>query len=136
MSGSESATDEDTPTRRKNRPGQQARRALWEKKFGSEANHLKAQASSKGRDKDWDPKRGARSEGERRFRAGGKSSKLVSMNNKETSISGNAIVVKSGERGKGKRDDTGPLHPSWEAAKKAKEAKQTASFQGKRVVFE
>jgi len=36
----------------------------------------------------------------------------------------------------GKKDDAGPLHPSWEAAKKAKEAKQMASFQGKKVVFE
>jgi hypothetical protein len=36
----------------------------------------------------------------------------------------------------GKKDDAGTLHPSWEAAKKAKEAKQTAAFQGKKVVFE
>ena len=28
-----------------------------------------------------------------------------------------------------------PLHPSWEAAKKAKEQKKAIQFQGKKVVF-
>lgn len=138
-SGSESATDEeDKSTRKKNRPGQQARRALWEKKFGSKANHLKGQASRRSRDKDWDPKRGARSENERRFRGGrtgGRGSESLSVNGKARTGE-NAVAVKPRGRGMGRKDDTGPLHPSWEAAKKAKEAKQTASFQGKKVVFE
>jgi hypothetical protein len=36
----------------------------------------------------------------------------------------------------GRKDDVGVLHPSWQAAKKAKEAKKTATFQGKRVTFD
>ncbi|KXJ89862.1 Bud-site selection protein, partial [Microdochium bolleyi] len=34
-----------------------------------------------------------------------------------------------------KRDDTGPLHPSWAAAKKAKDEAGKIAFQGKKVVF-
>ena len=35
------------------------------------------------------------------------------------------------------RDDQGSLHPSWEAAKKAKEAKKvTAAFEGKKISFD
>jgi hypothetical protein len=139
-SGSESATDdEDTSTRKKNRPGQQARRALWEKKYGARANHLKGQATGKSRDKDWDPRRGARGADDKRFtrgRAGGKGGRGVFVKDREQSAGDNVIAVKPKARGMGKNDDAGPLHPSWEAAKKAKEAKQTASFQGKKVVFD
>lgn len=139
-SGSESATDvEDTSTRKKNRPGQQARRALWEKKFGAKANHLKGQASGKSRDKDWDPRRGARGAGESHFtrdKAAGRGDNAVFVKNRGQSSDENAVAVKSRARGMGKKDDAGPLHPSWEAAKKAKESKQTAAFQGKKTVFE
>jgi hypothetical protein len=139
-SGSESATDdEELSTRKKNRPGQQARRALWEKKFGTEANHLKGQSSGKSRDQDWDPRRGARGAEDRRFtrgRATRRGGLAVSAKCRERSSGENTAAVKPRARGMGKKDDTGPLHPSWEAAKKAKESKQTASFQGKKVVFE
>ncbi len=138
-SGSESATDEeDTLTPKKNRPGQQARRALWEKKFGAKANHLKGQPSGKSRDKDWDPRRGARSAEESRFmrsRAASRGSKAFTQTRGQSSGE-NAVAVKPRARGMGKQDDAGPLHPSWEAAKKAKEAHKTASFQGNKVVFE
>lgn len=30
----------------------------------------------------------------------------------------------------------GPLHPSWEAAKKAKEQKKSVVFEGKKTVFD
>jgi BUD22 len=139
-SGSESATDdEDISTRKKNRPGQQARRALWEKKFGAGANHLKGQASGKNRAKDWDPRRGARGAEDSRFRRGrvaARGSRATLVNNREQSARENAVAMKPRARSIVKKDDAGPLHPSWEAAKKAKEAKQMASFQGKKVVFE
>jgi hypothetical protein len=139
-SGSESATDdEDTSTRKKNRPGQQARRALWEKKYGARANHLKDQASGKSRDKDWDPRRGARGAEDGRFtrgKAAGIGGRAVFVRNRVQSTGENVVAVKPRLMGMGRRDDVGPLHPSWEAAKKAKEAKQTAAFQGKKVVFE
>ena len=35
-----------------------------------------------------------------------------------------------------KRDDTGPLHPSWEAAKKSKEEGAKIAFQGTKVKFD
>jgi hypothetical protein len=139
-SGSESATDdEDTSTRKKNRPGQQARRALWEKKYGARANHLKGQASSQSRDNDWDPRRGARSAEDGRFprgKAAGRGGKAAFVKNRGQSTGENEVAVKPRARGMGKKDDEGPLHPSWEAAKKAKDAKQSAPFQGKKVVFE
>ena len=137
-SGSESATDDDdTSTRKKNRPGQQARRALWEKKYGARANHLKGQASGKSGDKDWDPRRRARSAEDGRFTRGksaGIGGKAGFVKNRGPTGE-NVVAVKPRLRGIGRRDDAGPLHPSWEAAKKAKEAKQTAAFQGKKVVF-
>ena len=34
------------------------------------------------------------------------------------------------------KKDEGPLHPSWEAARKAKEAKTNVTFQGKKVKFD
>jgi hypothetical protein len=35
-----------------------------------------------------------------------------------------------------KKDDEGPLHPSWEAAKKVKDAKKGAAFAGQKIVFD
>ncbi|PYH44157.1 BUD22 family protein [Aspergillus saccharolyticus JOP 1030-1] len=130
-SGSESeAEDIDAaePPKRKNRMGQQARRALWEKKYGAGANHVKQQQqkAKKGRDNGWDPRKGA--------------------------TDGNRVPIgKSGQGARGrpqhdggrpqrgpakKPQDDKPLHPSWEAAKKAKEQKATAAFAGKKVVFD
>lgn len=93
---------------RKNRMGQQARRALWERKFGTRANHIKKaelearqQAPPKGR-----PKKPA--------------------------------AATEGKKAAGE----GPLHPSWEAARKAKE-KQALAAQavrgqalGKKITFD
>lgn len=103
------------PKERKNRMGQQARRALWEKKFGKNADHVKKEEAEQGRKKI-----------ERR--------------------------IKQGKRGDGKKghgaekkksmEVEGPLHPSWEAARKAKE--QQAKVQeavmgkpmGKKIIFD
>lgn len=149
-SGSESATDDDelaAPPPRKNRRGQQARRAIAEKKYGKNAKHIAAGAPSvQSRDKDWDPKRGARSADDRGFRSGrGRGGERGMGDNRASrrkaqaagQVTGeNAIAVKPRARGMGKKDDAGPLHPSWEAKKKAKEAKTNAKFEGKKVVFD
>ncbi len=137
----ESATEDEgiAPAPRKNRRGQQARRAIWEKKFGAKANHLKNQASGRVRDKDWDPKRGARGANERRPRGGsrGRGGRTGFTRSKEQSTGEDAIPLQPRARGMGKKDDAGPLHPSWEAAKKAKEAAtKLPSFEGKKVVFQ
>ena len=100
--------------------GQQARRALAEKKYKENARHIKLGLGSGKREDKGDPKRGGRSDGGlgggRRFSEG------------------------KGDRGRKvverKKDTEGPLHPSWEAARKAKEAKAKAEFQGKKIKFD
>ncbi|KAK0709821.1 Bud-site selection protein [Lasiosphaeria miniovina] len=129
ISGSESASDIDVEPR-KNRRGQRARQQIWEKKFKAEAKHLKKMA----RDDGWDSKRGAVEAGE-----DGKPWKRGIRN---------PLLGRGGRGGADKapplpppkpktRDDTGPLHPSWEAKKKLKLLqKDTAPYQGKKITFD
>jgi hypothetical protein len=140
-SGSESSASdlEDSmtaPPIRKNRPGQMARRAIWEKKFGERANHIKtgqgavAEKRSKGKDDGWDARRGAKQSSSARKRGTGR------QRDSHQATGDNAIAVEPRKSSIAKRDDTGKLHPSWEAAKRAKEVKKTATFQGKKVTFD
>ncbi|KAH7346443.1 Bud-site selection protein [Rhexocercosporidium sp. MPI-PUGE-AT-0058] len=147
-SGSESSAsdfNDAPPPVKKNRPGQMARRAIAEKKHGSGANHIKkglppvAEMGKKKGD-GWDAKRGA-TDGES-GRGGGFGARGRGGNNRGgrqrdfSQVTGeNAIAVEPRIRVK-KRDDIGVLHPSWQAAKKAKEEKKTATFQGKKVTFD
>ncbi|PQE27654.1 hypothetical protein CJF30_00007979 [Rutstroemia sp. NJR-2017a BBW] len=114
------------PPVRKNRRGQQARRALAEKKFGTGANHIKAGKPSvnikeeKGKDKG--RKRGEKFANDRGRGRG-----------RDVKDNANLTEVKPREK---TRDDVGVLHPSWQAAKKAKEEKLKATFQGKKVTFD
>ncbi|KAJ5825571.1 hypothetical protein N7474_002709 [Penicillium riverlandense] len=129
-SGSESeATDDEAaagPPKRKNRMGQQARRALWEKKYGEKANHVQKEMKKqkKNRDSGWDVKRGATDAGRRGRRP---------QNRRDEQTGANTMPL---GKAKSAAQDSGPLHPSWEAKKKAKEQASTASFQGKKVVFD
>lgn len=132
-SGSESEPESDVDVApRKNRRGQRARQQLAEKKFGQRAKHLQKEGAVSRLDRNagWDPKKGAtdrsgpRARGPQKF---GKSAPRISSDRGE---------VKSAPPPKKHRDDSGPLHPSWEAAKKAKEAKATAPFQGKKITFD
>lgn len=138
-SGSESEPEEiEEEPKRKNRMGQQARRALWEKKYGASANHVKEQqkGGKKGRDSGWDPRKGATGDGDsgrRKFGTGSNATAVVSE--KRFGQSGTGKETRGGPSKK-KPDDNKPLHPSWEAARKAKEQKATASFSGKKVVFD
>ncbi|KAJ4418942.1 hypothetical protein N0V85_001241 [Neurospora sp. IMI 360204] len=182
ISGSESASDVDVAPARKNRRGQRARQAIWEKKFKEEAKHLKKQQNA--RDAGWDMKRGAvESSDGKPWKKGS----LLDIKNKgndggeeggedkggdaQTGGAG-AAAARGGDRGRGgggrggrggagrggsfgsgrgdagaapapparapkKRDDSGPLHPSWEAKKKAKEKEMmSAPFQGKKITFD
>lgn len=135
-SGSEeSATDvedEVAPAPRKNRPGQQARRAIWEKKFGKGANHVKNAPPPKEKDVVWDAKLGAVSSegsGRGRGRAGFARSRAQVTGENASELGPRK------PRALGRKDDVGVLHPSWQAAKKAKEEKKAAKFEGKKVVF-
>lgn len=132
FSGSESEPEdlEGEQPRRKNRMGQQARRALWEKKYGTGANHLKQQPKQS-RDRGWDLRRGATdgTEGPRGRRGPVRGAAGRSQHHGDRP-----------QRGPPKQNrmpqDDKPLHPSWEAAKRAKEQKTMASFQGKKVTFD
>ncbi|KAF1911235.1 Bud-site selection protein [Ampelomyces quisqualis] len=109
---------------RKNRRGQRARQKIAEAKFGAKAKHLEKADRNQG----WDPKRGA--VGDRRgygpLQSGENAIPLGGAKKKESK----------------KRDDKGELHPSWQAAKLAKEKKQikidvkASAGQGKKVVFD
>ncbi|KAH1781779.1 hypothetical protein KXW75_004134 [Aspergillus fumigatus] len=142
FSGSESEPEdlEGTagPPRRKNRMGQQARRALWEKKYGSGANHIKKQKENewKNRDSGWDARRGATdgTEGPRGKRGLGQG-RPWQRNNNSTGGDRPQRGPPGGSNKKNVKDDK-PLHPSWEAARKAKEQKSMAAFQGKKVTFD
>ncbi|RKF61313.1 putative cellular morphogenesis protein [Erysiphe neolycopersici] len=169
-SGSEeSASDLEnfTPATKKNRPGQMARRAIAEKKFGKMANHIRLGKNSRSlppdkrnavRDSDWDPRRGAINDTTARMSHGhdqGRYTKNTDMRDKpylrhlskDNKLATNNHVAQKPrlqnaskginikELGKSRRDDLGVLHPSWQAAKKAKELKQTAKFQGQKIVF-
>lgn len=129
FSGSESEPEELEPTpARKNRMGQQARRALWEKKYGAGANHVKKEkkAEKANRDSGWDLRRGATGSGERRGKG---------MVRGREGGQGRGREDKGQTRKAGGQDDK-PMHPSWEAARKAKEQKAMAEFKGKKVVFD
>ena len=124
---------------RKNRMGQQARRQLWEKKFGHKANHLKKQS----RDQGWDLKKGAQSGHDRRSRAGArggnnnrtKSSQHRAYTHITSGANGDPIGVRHDKPAQTAKVD-GPLHPSWVAAKKMKQIKRAVTFEGKKIVFD
>lgn len=129
---------------RKNRMGQQARRALWEKKFGKNANHVKKQARD--RDLGWDARKGARGVDERGKRGRGKGRGAFGRGvdagrggggrfAKSTGANSDPVVARKAKPS-GAAAAEGPLHPSWEAARKAKEQKKAVPFQGKKVVFD
>ncbi|GIJ89618.1 hypothetical protein Asppvi_008563 [Aspergillus pseudoviridinutans] len=146
FSGSESEPEDlegaAGPPRRKNRMGQQARRALWEKKYGSGANHIKKQKDNerKNRDSGWDTRRGATdgSEGPRGKRGLGQGRGGDRFRQRDNDATGGDRPQRGPPGGFNKKNvkDDKPLHPSWEAARKAKEQKSMASFQGKKVTFD
>ncbi len=141
-SGSESAEglSDTQPQGRKNRMGQQARRALWEKKFGKNANHVKKQPQD--RDEGWDARRGASAGDDRSKRGrgrggfGAESGRGRGGGGRGPMSSGANSDPISARKMKPKPAAGALLHPSWEAAKKAKEQKTTVAFQGKKVVFD
>ena len=122
------------PKERKNRRGQQARQRLAELKYGKSAKHLGTKKIQDERAAGWDPKRGAVEQGGRsRDR-----SRTATVGQKSTEYCSTAKPSRASHPDKPKsKDDQGPIHPSWEAAKKRKMQDQTqASFQGKKVTFD
>jgi hypothetical protein len=165
ISGSESdASDLEEFAPKKNRRGQRARQAIWEKKFKEQARHIQLQKQKDSRDDGWDLKRGAvgaedagpwkkgvrnpfekpqpAPEGVHPQRHGN-----FAREARESREVGEIREVREPreprhnvpeERPKPagpKRDDIGALHPSWEAARKAKETSQKIAFEGRKIVF-
>ncbi|KAL2119850.1 hypothetical protein VTJ04DRAFT_6811 [Mycothermus thermophilus] len=163
ISGSESASEIDEAPVRKNRRGQRARQAIWEKKYGDKARHLQKQKNA--RDEGWDLKRGAVDPGAKPWKKGirnplldkgkkdkdaaadggdsgqkggnpkGRTNGPASHAGKSTSKDSKPSQGPPPKKPQRARDDTGPLHPSWEAKRKAKE-QLTAPFQGKKITFD
>ncbi|KAI2628567.1 Bud-site selection protein [Hypoxylon sp. NC1633] len=156
ISGSESeASDIDVGPARKNRRGQRARQAIWEKKFKEKAKHLQKQQEKKERDQGWDMRRGAvggdeDEGGNKPWKKGIRNpfdnqrihpERQQQMQGRSHGQGGDRSARERPEMPKApapppKRDDAGPLHPSWAAAKKAKEEGQKIAFQGRKVVFD
>lgn len=139
-SDSEASDIDIAPPLKKNRRGQRARQAIWEKKFKAEAKHLKKQqqgggGGKGGRDAGWDMKRGAVGAGDGKPWKRGIRNPLASSGAAETT-GANMEAVAERKPKVPKRDDTGTLHPSWEAKKKAKEAQGIVAFQGKKTTFD
>ena len=140
ISGSDSDFDGRAPQElqpaRKNRRGQRARQEIAEKKYGSRAKHLQ-KAKAEGRDSGWDARRGATERGERK----GKDSYVKGGRGPRSSGANDEALGMRGRRPPDgvKKDDSGPLHPSWEAAKKRKEAGSKSAAvtpTGKKVTFD
>ena len=128
-SGSDQSDDEDAanrdtslPKERNNRRGQRARQQLAELKYGKNAKHLQKQKSS--RDAGWDHRKGAVGVADR-----GRGKKSSS---RPSPLDGPVKAPKPKVR-----DDTGPIHPSWEAAKQRKlQSAAPAAFAGKKITFD
>ncbi|RYP08781.1 hypothetical protein DL764_001692 [Monosporascus ibericus] len=159
ISGSESASDVDVaPAAKKNRRGQRARQAIWEKKYGERARHKQEQAKKMkdSRDSGWDMQRGAVDEdgGAKPWKKGIRNpfeKSAIHPDRQRQVEDGHRHQHHKRDRANSeehrekppprprpepKKDDAGPLHPSWAAAKKAKEENQKVAFQGRKVVFD
>lgn len=124
----ESDIEELAPVK-KNRRGQRARQQIAEKKYGQKAKHLEKQKNDRG--SGWDAKRGATdgSRGKRSGMGGGRGG--FSKGHGAPSREPPAPEKKK------HKDDEGPIHPSWAAAKAAKEKKSApVAFAGKRISFD
>jgi hypothetical protein len=136
ISGSGSDIDDEVDVApKKNRRGQRARQQIWEKKYGTRAKHL--QKEKEKRDQGWDPKRGA-TDGSGKHGKG-----KPDFKGKRMGPHGRPDGPRKGagaqqpRAAKKHRDDSGPIHPSWESAKRAKEKKEApVAFQGKKITFD
>ncbi|TQN74137.1 Protein bud22, partial [Colletotrichum shisoi] len=125
----------------KKRLGQKQRQAIWEKKYGAQANHVKKQTDSQktgARDSGWDMKKGAvggEEDGPRKPWKKGASNPLGARQGSRREEGQRIAAPEMKPRPPPKKDDEGVLHPSWQARKKAKEVQTTAAFQGTKITF-
>ncbi|KAK5163948.1 uncharacterized protein LTR77_010344 [Saxophila tyrrhenica] len=133
ISGSGSDIEDVDVAPKRNRRGQRARQQIWEQKFGAKAKHLQRQDRNTG----WDAKRGAVNRNERRGHGGQGGRARRASPDYARGGQGNG---RANARPIEKKQDVAqerPMHPSWEAAKKAKEKREApVAFQGKKVTFD
>ncbi|KAM0723742.1 hypothetical protein Q7P37_000732 [Cladosporium fusiforme] len=129
-SGSEPESDiEELAPVKKNRRGQRARQQIAEKKYGQKAKHLEKQQNDRG--SGWDAKRGA-TESNR----GKKGDMGVGRGGYGKGHAASSREPPAPPKRKHK-DDEGPIHPSWAAAKAAKEKKSApVAFAGTKISFD
>ncbi|KZL87776.1 nadh-ubiquinone oxidoreductase kda subunit [Colletotrichum incanum] len=125
----------------KKRLGQKQRQAIWEKKYGAQANHVKKQTDAQrtgARDSGWDMKRGAvggEEDGPRKPWKKGVSNPLGARQGSRRDEGQRTAAPERKPKPPPKKDDEGILHPSWQARKKAKEEQATVAFQGTKITF-
>ncbi|KAI0044398.1 Bud-site selection protein [Auriscalpium vulgare] len=109
----------------KNRRGQRARRAIWEKKYGRGAKHLNVEHASTSRAPE-------QHGGPRVMRSVGRST-----SHSQHRPPDNLAPPRKDDLQKSNKDIERPLHPSWEAKRKLKERESGAiiASQNTRVVF-
>ncbi|KAI0251998.1 Bud-site selection protein [Lactifluus subvellereus] len=119
---------------RKNRRGQRARRAIWEKKYGKGAKHLqKRDESGATHDRRTFRRHVPRSQASPRSRFGG-----LSKQNFRGDEAGDTTKKHISYQQKSRAVDDRPLHPSWVAKMRMKERASAAIVpsQGKRIKFD
>lgn len=127
---SDEEADATAPVRR-NRMGQRARRALWEKKFGRGAKHVQANAEAKT----------SRRDSQRVSRGRGKGRPVppphVGTSSNDTPLGSRAkpLGTHMPKPKPGKPTDDKPVHPSW-VAKQQQKKQAEAKPQGKKLVFD
>ncbi|KAG2361706.1 Bud-site selection protein [Suillus spraguei] len=117
-------------TAKKNRRGQRARRAIWEKKFGRHANHVMTQKASNPSGiavarKDQRQHRNDNRDSDGRPFSGGRRNAQIPDKNRSYASARHML---------GNRKEEKSLHPSWEAKKKQQNV-AIVPAQGTRIVF-
>lgn len=120
-------------TAKKNRRGQRARRAIWEKKFGRHANHVMKQKASNLPDA---PSSIAVVRKDQQYKNGNRDSDGAPLSGRRqnTRIPDKNKYDASARLVLGNRKAEKPLHPSWEAKKKQQNI-AIVPAQGTRIVF-
>lgn len=128
---------------RKNRRGQRARQKIWEKKFGTGANHVKKESERVKSDKER-----KKLEFEERARKRMEKQKIIDEKNLRRGYGGYKDMYDRNNSGSSSNnnnrydspqpqaDKPEKLHPSWEAKKKAEESLQNVKFSGKKITFD
>ncbi|KAF7365238.1 Bud-site selection protein [Mycena venus] len=149
-SDSEIEDAEEAGGERKNRRGQRARRAIWEKKYGRGANHKKKEAEDAAKERaeqkaKWEARQAKREAAQASGRGKGKWNESAQVADAGWGARGGAGAAAAPAPGKAAppahvkpttNKDAG-LHPSW-AAKKALKEKMGVGIvpsQGKKIVF-